>query len=84
MEMDDDSDDCSSSPPETLDQFREKWQKELTTTKRCKENKTIEKTTNCNQSDSNNDQVIWHFENFNELIWLNGLMDWLISLQFIG
>lgn len=33
MDMDDDSDD-SSSPIETLDQFREKWQKELTTTKR--------------------------------------------------
>lgn len=30
--MDDDSDD-SSSPTETLDQFREKWQKELSTTK---------------------------------------------------
>lgn len=32
MDMDEDSDD-SSSPPETLDQFREKWQKELSTTK---------------------------------------------------
>lgn len=32
MDMDDDSDD--SSQIETLDQFREKWHKELNTTKR--------------------------------------------------
>lgn len=43
MEMDDDSDDSSSL--ETLDQFREKWQKELvkTTTKNDKTSKNASK-----------------------------------------
>lgn len=33
MGTDDDPGSSSSSPPETLDSFREKWQKELNTTK---------------------------------------------------
>lgn len=57
MKMEDDSDDFFSSPPETLDQFREKWQKELSTTKRYKENKTSEQTTNCDESDNHDDRV---------------------------
>lgn len=53
MEMDDDSDDS----PETLDQFREKWQKELSTTKRNKQNKTIQTSTSCEEPNNSNVQV---------------------------
>lgn len=57
MDLDDDSDDSLSSPPETLDQFREKWQQELNTTKRNKENKTTQKATSCDEPNNSNDQV---------------------------
>lgn len=55
--MDDDSDD--SSVPDTLDEFREKWHKELNTTKRNRnEYQPIQGTTGSNQSkSSDNDQV---------------------------
>lgn len=60
MEMDDDSDDSlSSSPPETLDQFREKWQKELNTTKRNKQNQPIQSTTSCEEPKNTNNQVMY-------------------------
>lgn len=62
--MDDDSDEpsSSSSPPETLDQFREKWQQELSTTKRNKENENInKKTIACKeQNNESNDEVMIH------------------------
>lgn len=59
MDLDDDSDDSLSSPPETLDQFREKWQQELNTTKRNKQNKTIQKATSCDEPNNSNEQVIY-------------------------
>ncbi|XP_055325137.1 F-box only protein 9 [Sitodiplosis mosellana] len=58
MDMDDDSDGSLSAPPETLDQFREKWQQELNTTKRIKQNKVIQqKTTSCEEPNNSNDQA---------------------------
>lgn len=49
MDMDDDSDD--SSQIETLDQFREKWHKELNTTQR-NQKQTIKSTTSKSSADS--------------------------------
>lgn len=61
MEFDDESDDSSSSsaPPDTLDQFREKWQQELTANKITKQqNKTIRNKAGCELPDNSNDQVM--------------------------
>lgn len=59
MEMDDDSDDSLSLPPETLDQFREKWQQELSTNKRNKQNKPVQPTANsCTEPNSPDEQVM--------------------------
>lgn len=59
MGLDDDSDDSSSSSvPETLDQFRAKWQQELSTTKRNKQNESFTRNALVSvQSDNKNDQV---------------------------
>lgn len=60
MGLDDDSDDSSTATPETLDQFREKWQYELTTTKLNKEHETIQNKPDSKQPDNINDQVKIH------------------------
>lgn len=61
MDMDDESDDSSSalSPPETLEQFREKWQQELTANKPSSQKKNnVNPIRNaCEPSDNSNDQV---------------------------
>lgn len=58
MDLDDDSDDSSS--PETLDQFREKWQQELVQTKKQQRNQTSNQLYNGNFVDKNNQQVLNH------------------------
>lgn len=60
MDLDDESDDSSSSaPPDTLDQFREKWQQELTAHKATNhKNTSIRNKTECEYVDSSNDQVL--------------------------
>lgn len=68
MDLDDDSDDSLPSPPDTLDQFREKWQQELNTTKRNKQNNTNQKATRCDKPNNSNDQVNYrHKTIMNEL-----------------
>lgn len=53
-------DDPDDSPePQTLDQFREKWQQELSTTKHDPtENEDVQSTTGCDDTNETDDQVM--------------------------